>query len=209
MTARPEDAELLRVVDASGAPRGLKRRGAVHRDGDWHRVFHCWVAGVGEDGPFVLLQRRSAGKDVNPGRWDVSCAGHLAAGEGDADGVRELAEELGVAARYGDLVRLGAVTEDAVAPGIVDREVCATYLWRSNAALDTYRPAPDEVDGIAAVSLADAARLAAGASSVPAHELVAASREVRGVTVSAADLVPRPVGRYAWAVSRIAAALAP
>lgn len=53
----------------------------------------------------LLLQLRAADKDTYPGRWDVSAAGHIAAGDGSADTAgRELAEELGLdlpAARIG------------------------------------------------------------------------------------------------------------
>ena len=39
--------ELFDVVDAGGNLTGIvKRRGDVHRDGDWHRAIHVWVIGV-------------------------------------------------------------------------------------------------------------------------------------------------------------------
>lgn len=205
MTAGPDDAELLDVLGTDGRPRARKRRGAVHRDGDWHRVFHCWVAGAGEGGPFVLLQRRGADKDVNPGRLDVSCAGHLAAGEADADGVRELAEELGVHVAFGELAALGVVPEVATAPGIVDRELCATYLLRSDAPLASYRPDPAEVAGVVRVSLSAFAALVSGdASAAPGVELEASTRTERPVTVELGQLVTRPLGRYAWVLGAIA-----
>jgi isopentenyldiphosphate isomerase len=208
MTGRAEDAEWLEVIGADGGSRGRKRRGAVHRDGDWHRVFHCWVAGMGEGGPFVLLQRRGAAKDVHPGRLDVSCAGHLAAGESDAGGVRELAEELGVAVRFEQLAPLGVVPEVAHASGIVDREVCATFLLASAAPLEAYAPDAGEVAGLVRASLSGARALAAGLrEDLPAVELVAASRAVRAVTIRRDELVPRPPGRYAWALDAIAAIL--
>ncbi len=201
----PDDGELLDVLDAGGRPRACKRRADVHRDGDWHRVFHCWVAGVGEGGPFVLLQRRGANKDVNPGRLDVSCAGHLAAGEADADGVRELAEELGVHVEFGELATLGVVPEIATGPGIVDRELCATYLLRSDAPLASYRPDPAEVAGVVRVGLAAFAALVSGDGiGAPGIELEAASRTERPVTVEPGQLVARPAGRYAWALGAIA-----
>ena len=75
------------------APRPLgvrKPRGDVHRDGDWHRSVHIWIA----DGDGRLLcQLRGLDKDTHPGRWDVSCAGHITAGDGSLDtAARELEE---------------------------------------------------------------------------------------------------------------------
>ena len=75
------------------APRPLgvrKPRGEVHRDGDWHRSVHIWIA----DGDGRLLcQLRGLDKDTHPGRWDVSCAGHITAGDGSLDtAARELEE---------------------------------------------------------------------------------------------------------------------
>ena len=50
----------------------------------------------------LLLQRRSASKDIAPGLWDTSVGGHLLPGEeAEAAARREMREELGVEA--GDL----------------------------------------------------------------------------------------------------------
>ena len=53
--------EMLDIYDEEGRHIGVKERGSVHRDGDWHRVFHCWVVqrdACGRD--LVLFQRRGA-----------------------------------------------------------------------------------------------------------------------------------------------------
>lgn len=93
--AAPErlDAPLPRGVQPQSLGI-LKARGDVHRDGDWHRSVHVWIHdGKGR----LLLQQRSMQKDTNPGRWDVTCAGHITAGDGSLDtAMRELEEELGV-----------------------------------------------------------------------------------------------------------------
>ena len=78
-------------IDASVPP---KARGDVHHDGDWHRSVHVWFVDSAGD---LLLQRRSGGKDTHPGMLDVSCAGHVDAGDGvDETAEREVAEELSV-----------------------------------------------------------------------------------------------------------------
>lgn len=56
----------------------------------------------------ILLQKRSAVKDSNPGCYDISSAGHLSAGDQPLEGaLRELKEELGITASPGDLHFVG------------------------------------------------------------------------------------------------------
>ncbi|MBA2348095.1 MAG: NUDIX hydrolase, partial [Solirubrobacterales bacterium] len=69
--------ERLDVYDELGVHLGVKARGAVHRDGDWHRCVHLWVL----SGDAVLLQRRGRHKASWPGALDATAAGHVAAGE--------------------------------------------------------------------------------------------------------------------------------
>ncbi len=85
--------ELFDVVDGQDRVTGQRARREVHRRGLRHRAVHLLV--VNSAGQ-VFLQQRSMQKDLFPGRWDSSAAGHVGAGE-DYDGtaVRELAEELG------------------------------------------------------------------------------------------------------------------
>ena len=96
MAAQPEE-ELFDVVDAAtGLPTGAVRaRSLVHAEGLYHAAVHTWL--LAPDGQ-LLLQRRAACKDSWPGRWDVSSAGHITAGDAALpSAVRELAEELGLA----------------------------------------------------------------------------------------------------------------
>lgn len=84
--------ELFDVVDAQDVVVGQERRGVVHAEGLRHRAVHVFLVNkVGE----VFLQKRSRLKDVHPGVWDSSAAGHLEVGEGyEAAARRELREEL-------------------------------------------------------------------------------------------------------------------
>ncbi len=75
-----------------------KERSKVHADGDWHRSVQVWI--VQQDSTSrkvrVLLQRRSTYKDTHPNLLDVSCAGHVNAGDDVMQtALRELKEELG------------------------------------------------------------------------------------------------------------------
>lgn len=151
-------SELLEVYDAAGNPTGIaKTRAAIHRDGDWHLAFFCWI--VTSDHR-VLLQRRAADKDVWPGRLDASAAGHVRFGEGIAGALREIEEELGVppppldALDYVGRFRHESVHEN----GIVCREHEEVFVWRSDRPLDEYRPGP-EVSELVFVPLAELASL--------------------------------------------------
>ncbi len=150
--------ELLEVYDASGTPTGMaKTRAAIHRDGDWHLAFFCWV--VTSDGR-VLLQRRAADKDVWPNRLDASAAGHVRFGEGIAGALREIEEELGVQPPALErLQHIGRFRHESVHPnGIVCREHEDVYVWWSDRALEEYRPGP-EVAELVFVPLAELASL--------------------------------------------------
>lgn len=85
--------EYLDVLDENGNLTGIKKaRKEVHRDGDWHRTVHIWI--INEKGE-ILLQRRCADKDSYPNMLDISCGGHLSAGDSSIEGAkRELKEEL-------------------------------------------------------------------------------------------------------------------
>ena len=86
--------ELFDVVDEHDQVTGRLSRHEVHRQGLRHRAVHLFLFNKRGD---LFLQKRSRWKDVYPGRWDSSAAGHLNAGDDyDAAAHRELKEELGV-----------------------------------------------------------------------------------------------------------------
>jgi isopentenyl-diphosphate delta-isomerase type 1 len=85
--------ELFDVVDEQDQVIGQMARRDVHARKLRHRAVHLLVSNrAGE----VFLHQRSMQKDLFPGVWDSSAAGHVGSGE-DYDGTaeRELAEELG------------------------------------------------------------------------------------------------------------------
>jgi isopentenyldiphosphate isomerase len=87
--------ELLYEVDEQDRPIGPRARGELHRLGLRHRAVHMLVFNAQGE---LFLQKRSLAKDINPGLWDTSAAGHVDFGESyDACAARELREELGIA----------------------------------------------------------------------------------------------------------------
>lgn len=182
--------ELLDVYDENGTRLGVKPRSLVHRDGDWHRTFSCWIIrGDADRGPGILLQRRGARKEVWPQRFDISAAGHYRAGEGIEDGARELSEELGVdvapealipvgirigVSRYspprapvlGEVGRPTATPRPIVPPvpgrAVIDREYQETFLLVDQRPLEEYRFPPLEVEGLAVLATRDGLALLDG-----------------------------------------------
>lgn len=87
--------ELLCEVDENDRLLGPRPRGELHRLGLRHRAVHILVFNGREE---LFLQKRSPAKDINPGLWDTSAAGHVDFGESyDGCARRELEEELGIA----------------------------------------------------------------------------------------------------------------
>ena len=131
----PQD-ELLDVLDESGEKTGTtKPRSEVHRDGDWHKVFHLWI--IREDGALVL-QRRSRNKDLEPNKVDVTVGGHLAAGESVFDASREVEEELGLAVTPERLAYLGSWKSERRYDGSVDREFQEVFALVNDWQLEEY-----------------------------------------------------------------------
>lgn len=149
------------IVDARGQPTGrIKRRSDVHRDGDWHRAFHCWIARQTDGGePSVLFQRRSANKDTFPGHLDVAVGGHFRAGEGFDEVVREIEEELGFAPSKDQLIPIGRRWCEAVTESWVDREIEDVYVHCLTVPVESLRPSYEEITAIDVIAVRDVVAL--------------------------------------------------
>lgn len=89
--------ELFPIVDAQGNVLGSISRGEAH-DGrkTLHPVVHLHVFNSKGE---LYLQRRPDWKDIQPGKWDTACGGHIDFGETpDQALAREVFEELGIPA---------------------------------------------------------------------------------------------------------------
>jgi isopentenyl-diphosphate delta-isomerase type 1 len=86
--------EFFDVVNERDEPTGRALRREVHAQSLWHRAVHVMVF---DSAGRLFLQKRSMAKDMAAGLWDLSCSGHVDAGEEyDTAAVRELGEELGI-----------------------------------------------------------------------------------------------------------------
>jgi isopentenyldiphosphate isomerase len=128
--------ELFDLVDERDVVIGTVRRGDAHRDPSLiHRSVQILVF---DDAGRVLLQLRSARKDLFPGYYCASASGHVAAGERyDASASRETMEELGIAP---ELRTLGVM----LVRSAYETEMTALYTARSEG---PFRFHPTETDG--------------------------------------------------------------
>lgn len=147
---------------------GTASRDEVHAKGYWHQSFHCWLIRRDHNGKFVLFQRRGPEKKLFPSTLDITAAGHLTVGEGPKEGIRELNEELGIFAKFEDLISLGIRCDVVVIGSLTNKEFCHTYMLESNLPLDKYKLQPDEVTGLVQMNIDDGLRLFADeVKSVP------------------------------------------
>lgn len=132
--------EMFDVVDAEDRVVGCASRAACHGNPALiHRTAHLVV--VSTDGR-LLLQKRAACKDVQPGKWDTAVGGHLEVGERyEAAICREAAEEIGLSVRpeqlqtlFDSRIRNSVESENVRVFGIVHD--------------GPFRPAAGEIDGL-------------------------------------------------------------
>ncbi|OJU50909.1 MAG: NTP pyrophosphohydrolase [Bacteroidales bacterium 45-6] len=114
--------EQFPLVDEQGNVIGSASRSKCH-DGSklLHPVVHLHIFNSSGD---LFLQKRSLTKDVQPGKWDTSSAGHIDCGEtADMAVRREASEELGVSIPNPEFL------EKYIIENEVEREL--SYIYRT------------------------------------------------------------------------------
>ena len=126
--------EFLNIIDdrpritAESKPRTL-----VHRDGELHPTVHIWMIKRRDMGVFVLLQKRSHEKEINPDCYDVSAAGHVSQGdEFRYTALKEVHEELGLDIERSKLEFIGLKKAEFSKGDIHDNELVAVYICRES-----------------------------------------------------------------------------
>lgn len=152
--------EVFQLVTDDGVPMGSAPRGRCHGDPRLvHLVVHLHVL---DPAGRVLLQKRSAAKDTNPGRWDTSVGGHVHHAEPvSAALAREAKEELGIDAAgarflYGYLHRGSLESEYAQ---------CYAVTWAG-----PVTPEPGEIDEVRAFTFDEVDRLVGSGMLTPLFE---------------------------------------
>lgn len=93
MKDNPE--EMFPVVDENGnILNAISRKEAHDGSKKLHPVVHLHVFNSKGE---LYLQRRPTWKDIQPGKWDTACGGHITLGENVEQALhREVREELGI-----------------------------------------------------------------------------------------------------------------
>ena len=140
--------EYFDILDENGVKTGKKKlRSEVHRDGDWHKAVHIWI--LNEKGD-VLLQRRCPTKDSHPNMLDISCAGHLSAGDDSITAAtRELEEELGIVANPSDLKFIKTIKRSSkYTETFINNEFNDMYILRTNKTISDMKFQKEEISEI-------------------------------------------------------------
>lgn len=183
--------EFFDIYDDAFDHIGVKARDAVHRDGDWHKAFHCWVIYrdiAAQD--WLIVQKRAPDKDTFPNLFDVSAAGHYTAGETRRDGVRELQEELGLTVAFDDLIPLGQRISIATGKTFVDRQIDEVFFYICDQALSDYHYQREEITGLIALNIREGIELFSGITDHLVVPAIGFPTEM--MTVRLSDFVPSP-----------------
>ena len=155
--------ELIDIFDENMNLLGTALKSQAHREGLWHKTFHCWLARKNDEGRvMVWLQLRNKDKTIYPDMLDVSAAGHVKSGEEVKDGYREVTEELGLSLQKDDLVKMFTTREVYQEGEVYNREFEVLYMAVVDNLLAKVRLQPEEVAGLYEVELNDFVRLING-----------------------------------------------
>ncbi|MDP2540774.1 NUDIX hydrolase [Tenacibaculum discolor] len=120
--------ELIDIVDENGNYTGKTcLKSEAHKNGYFHPTIHIWLYTPDQQ---ILLQKRALTKKVFPGLWDISVAGHIAAGEDiKIAAIREIKEEIGFDILSENLHKIGTRKHMVNHPnGIIDNEFHHVFI---------------------------------------------------------------------------------
>ncbi len=106
-TTDPQGEMLIQVDEHNNVIGSISRGEAHEKPGVFYRTIYVLVK---DENDKVLIQQRSATKDLYPNCWDISVGGHVNFGKTyEETAVRELDEELGLELKEEDLIKKGEV----------------------------------------------------------------------------------------------------
>ena len=142
-------SELVDVYSCGGKKHlGVESRNVVHKKGLWHKTVHLWIRNSKGE---LLLQKRAPDKETHPDMWDISCAGHVGAGDTTINAaVRECSEEIGLSINQQNLRQLGQLfrTYKKEDNSLIDNEITDIFLLDRPVELHEITPDGSEVTAV-------------------------------------------------------------
>ena len=140
--------ELIDILDNNGnytSKTCLKSE--AHKYGYFHTTVHIWLYTSDKK---ILLQKRATTKKVFPGLWDISVAGHVAAGEKiETAAIREIKEEINFDVLPNQLHKIGIRKHQINhANGIIDNEFHHVYIAELTVPIEELTVQKEEVDAL-------------------------------------------------------------
>lgn len=145
--------ELIDILDSDGNfTSKTAMKSEAHRHGWFHPTVHIWF--YTSDGR-VLLQQRGKDKDTHPRLWDVSVAGHVAAGEAiELSALREVEEEIGLTISENSLEKIGVFKSiQKHRDDLVDCEFHHTFLSELKVPIEHLSRQESEVEALKLIPL--------------------------------------------------------
>jgi len=140
--------ELIDILTSDGKPTGkIALKSEAHKNGWFHATVHIWLYTADKK---ILLQQRAFTKKVFPGLWDISVAGHIAAGEDILTAAkREVFEELGLPITEEELFKIGTrIHHVEHKNGIIDNEHHHVFIAELKSSVEKLILQKDEVEGV-------------------------------------------------------------
>lgn len=140
--------EIIDILDDFGNYTGNTcLKSIAHKYGYFHPTIHVWLYTANHK---ILLQKRALTKKVFPGLWDISVAGHIAAGENIITGaIREVQEEINYTITSNELYKIGVRKHQINhINGIIDNEYHHIFIAELKVSLDDLKIQEEEVDEI-------------------------------------------------------------
>lgn len=176
--------ELIDICDENMLPLGSAMKNLAHKTGLWHTAIHCWIVRPLASSGTLLFQKRGHDKVLFPDYLDITAAGHYLSGEEVSDGVREIAEEIGLSVRFDELISLGIKMDLGKTEKVLNREFCHVFLYADTRAPHEYTLDTAEVEGLVEISIDEGLALFAGES----HSAIA-----QGIEWNAGEVSWQPV----------------
>lgn len=144
--------EVIDILDEQGNLIGESMlKSEAHARGLWHYAGHIWVFNSKGE---VLIQKRAL-KMSYPGLWDISAAGHVAAGEDPTEAaLREMEEEIGLKTDKRDLIFLGIrKIKEYQGASFDNREHAYVFIFRFDGKLSDLKLQKEEVEELKFIPL--------------------------------------------------------